>query len=174
VTSCPPGRTDEAAPEQSGRRLVLSAHRFGPALNLQLTLAGRLCADFDRGSNFCIIHASERRAPSSGVNDGVVADNPVRPQRGSLNATLIEEMAMKVLTMLVLASVLGMSSAVARADVPVVKKTPTVKAQTATTDAAPVKISQQDKMRLCAKQASGKKGAERKAFMKTCLSAKKA
>jgi hypothetical protein len=83
-------------------------------------------------------------------------------------------MAMKVLTMLVLASVLGMSSAVARADVPVVKKTPTVKAQTATTDAAPVKISQQDKMRLCAKQATGKKGAERKAFMKTCLSAKKA
>jgi hypothetical protein len=58
--------------------------------------------------------------------------------------------------------------------VPVVKKTPTVKAQTATTDSAPVKISQQDKMRLCAKQATGKKGAERKAFMKTCLSAKKA
>jgi len=24
VTSCPPGRTDKAAPEQSGRRLVLS------------------------------------------------------------------------------------------------------------------------------------------------------
>jgi hypothetical protein len=83
-------------------------------------------------------------------------------------------MAMKVLTMLVLASVLGMSSAVARADVPVVNKTPTAKAQAATTDGAPVKVSQQDKMRLCAKQASGKKGAERKAFMKTCLSAKKA
>ena len=27
VTSCPPGRTDEAAPEQSGRRLVLSGAR---------------------------------------------------------------------------------------------------------------------------------------------------
>jgi len=27
-------------------------------------------------------------------------------------------------------------------------------------------------MRLCAKQATGKKGAERKAFMKTCLSKK--
>ena len=81
---------------------------------------------------------------------------------------------MKVLTMLVLASVLGMSSAVARADVSVVKKAPTAKAQAATTDGAPVKVSQQDKMRLCAKQASGKKGAERKAFMKTCLSTKKA
>ena len=69
---------------------------------------------------------------------------------------------MKVLTMLVLASVLGMSSAVARADVPVVKKAPTAKTQAATTDGAPVKVSQQDKMRLCAKQASGKKGAERK------------
>ena len=33
-------------------------------------------------------------------------------------------------------------------------------------------ISQQDKMRLCSKQATGKKGAERKAFMKTCLSKK--
>jgi hypothetical protein len=57
-------------------------------------------------------------------------------------------MAMKVLTMLVLASVLGMSSAVARADVPVVNKTPTAKAQAATTDGAPVKVSQQDKMRF--------------------------
>jgi len=83
-------------------------------------------------------------------------------------------MAMKVLTMLVLASVLGMSSAVARADVPVVNKAPTAKTQAATTDVAPVKVSQQDKMRLCAKQASGKKGAERKTFMKTCLSTKKA
>jgi hypothetical protein len=51
---------------------------------------------------------------------------------------------------------------------------PTAKTQAATTDVAPVTVSQQDKMRLCAKQASGKKGAERKSFMKTCLSAKKA
>jgi psiF repeat len=82
-------------------------------------------------------------------------------------------MAMKVLTMLVLASVLGLSSAVARADAPVAKKEPTAKTQ-AITGAAPVKVSQQDKMRLCAKQATGKKGPERKAFMKTCLSTKKA
>ena len=33
-------------------------------------------------------------------------------------------------------------------------------------------VSQQDKMRLCAKQATGKKGQERKSFMKTCLSKK--
>ena len=33
-------------------------------------------------------------------------------------------------------------------------------------------LSQQDKMRECSKQATGKKGAERKAFMKTCLSKK--
>jgi Spy/CpxP family protein refolding chaperone len=33
-------------------------------------------------------------------------------------------------------------------------------------------VSQQDRMRDCNKQASGKKGDERKAFMKTCLSSK--
>jgi len=36
------------------------------------------------------------------------------------------------------------------------------------------KLTQQDKMRQCAKQATGKKGPERKAFMKGCLSKKKA
>jgi hypothetical protein len=83
-------------------------------------------------------------------------------------------MAMKILTMLVLASVLGLSSAVARAESPAPKKEPTAKTQAATTDSVPVKVSQQDKMRLCAKEAKGKKGPERKAFMKTCLSTKKA
>jgi len=42
--------------------------------------------------------------------------------------------------------------------------------------AAPQKTaasSQQDRMRDCNKQATGKKGAERKAFMKTCLSSPK-
>ena len=80
---------------------------------------------------------------------------------------------MKVLAMLVLASVLGLSSAVVRAEATVAKKEPTAKTQ-AVTEATPVKVSQQDKMRLCAKQATGKKGPERKAFMKTCLSTKKA
>jgi hypothetical protein len=81
--------------------------------------------------------------------------------------------AMKVLTMLVLASVLGLSSAVARADTPAPKKEPTVKTQ-AIAGGGAVKLSQQDKMRLCAKDAKGKKGPDRKAFMKTCLSTKKA
>jgi psiF repeat len=79
---------------------------------------------------------------------------------------------MRVLTMLVLASVLGLSSAMVRAEGPAASKAPTVKAQAAT--AEPIKVSQQDKMRLCAKDAKGKKGPERKAFMKTCLSTKKA
>jgi psiF repeat len=85
---------------------------------------------------------------------------------------------MRVLTVLVLASVLGLSSAVARADTPAATKATSTKAATAksqgTIAASPEKVSQQDKMRLCAKQATGKKGAERKAFMKTCLSSKKA
>jgi hypothetical protein len=79
---------------------------------------------------------------------------------------------MRVLTMLVLASVLGLSSAMVRAEGPVTGKAPTVKTQAVT--AEPTKVSQQDKMRVCAKDAKGKKGPERKAFMKTCLSTKKA
>ena len=79
---------------------------------------------------------------------------------------------MKLLSMLILASVLGLSSAVASADSPATGKA--TKAQGAIAGPAPEKVSQQDKMRLCAKQATGKKGAERKAFMKTCLSTKKA
>ena len=35
------------------------------------------------------------------------------------------------------------------------------------------KTPQQEKMSMCNKDATGKKGDERKAFMKTCLSAKK-
>lgn len=35
------------------------------------------------------------------------------------------------------------------------------------------KTPQQNKMAMCNKEAVGKKGAERKDFMKTCLSAKK-
>ena len=39
---------------------------------------------------------------------------------------------------------------------------------------APATNSQQDKMKACNAQAEGKTGDERKAFMKTCLSAKPA
>ena len=42
------------------------------------------------------------------------------------------------------------------------------------TGAKAIKMSQQDRMRMCNKQATGKKGPERKTFMKSCLSAKKA
>ncbi len=37
----------------------------------------------------------------------------------------------------------------------------------------PIAMSQQDRMRMCSKQATGKKGAERKAFMKSCLTTRK-
>ncbi len=81
---------------------------------------------------------------------------------------------MKIVTMLMLAGVLSLSGAAAGADTPVVTKAATAKTQQAATSGGPVKVSQQDKMRLCAKQATGKKGPERKVFMKTCLSSKKA
>ena len=48
-------------------------------------------------------------------------------------------------------------------------KTDAMKTDTKKSDAM---SSQQEKMKLCAKQASGKKGAERKTFMKDCLSKK--
>lgn len=37
----------------------------------------------------------------------------------------------------------------------------------------PILMSQQDRMRMCSKQATGKKGTERKTFMKSCLTTKK-
>ena len=40
-------------------------------------------------------------------------------------------------------------------------------------EAAPAKTAQQSKMVTCNADATGKKGDERKAFMKTCLSAAK-
>lgn len=40
--------------------------------------------------------------------------------------------------------------------------------------AAPAKTPQQEKMAMCNKDATGKKGDERKAFMKECLGAKSA
>lgn len=83
---------------------------------------------------------------------------------------------MKTLCAVALASLIGFAASAASAEDAAVaqprsaKSTPV--AATTTTPAAPVKISQQDKMRLCAKQATGKKGPERKTFMKGCLSKK--
>jgi len=77
---------------------------------------------------------------------------------------------MKNLYALALASLLALTASAAYADDAAVKQPRSTKP--IATAAAPVKISQQDKMRLCAKQATGKKGAERKTFMKGCLSKK--
>ena len=79
---------------------------------------------------------------------------------------------MKTLHALMLASFIGLTVSVAHAADAPTAKPQSAKAPVAATQAAPVKISQQDKMRLCAKEATGKKGAERKTFMKTCLSKK--
>jgi psiF repeat-containing protein len=79
---------------------------------------------------------------------------------------------MKTLFALAIASVIGLATTAAYAD-DVAPRSKVAKVQpTAAAPAAPTKISQQDKMRLCAKQATGKKGAERKTFMKGCLSRK--
>jgi hypothetical protein len=84
---------------------------------------------------------------------------------------------MKTLYALTLATLIGLAASTAYADDASNLKQRPAKLQAAvatagTPAAAPGKISQQDRMRLCAKQATGKKGAERKAFMKTCLSKK--
>jgi len=84
---------------------------------------------------------------------------------------------MKTLYALTLAALVGLSAPAFADDTSAVKPR-AAKIQAPALDAeaagAPTKLSQQDKMRLCAKQATGKKGAERKAFMTGCLSKKKA
>ncbi|HTS20261.1 MAG TPA: PsiF family protein [Casimicrobiaceae bacterium] len=83
---------------------------------------------------------------------------------------------MKTLYALMLAALFGIA-APALADDAAGVKTRTGKIETTAVAADPSgapKLSQQDRMRQCAKQATGKKGAERKAFMKGCLSKKKA
>jgi len=81
----------------------------------------------------------------------------------------------KTIMTALLATFLGVGTSMAQADDPVAKpkaaRTPPP-AAAAAPSAAPVALSQQDRMRLCSKQATGKKGAERKDFMKTCLSKK--
>ncbi len=82
---------------------------------------------------------------------------------------------MKTLTAMLLATFLGLGASVAQADDAVAKpKSPRAQPTAAAAAAAdtPVAVSQQDKMRQCSKQATGKKGAERKDFMKTCLAKK--
>jgi hypothetical protein len=99
-------------------------------------------------------------------------------RRAAFHPTItFKEITMKTLYALTLAALVGIISPVAFADDAAAVKPRPARIQTATlnadTAAAPAKVSQQDKMRQCAKQATGKKGAERKTFMKACLSKKK-
>ena len=81
---------------------------------------------------------------------------------------------MNYLQTTVLATLIALAAPAAWADDAPLAQPRSAKAATAPAvePAAPVKISQQDKMRLCAEQATGKKGAERKTFMKNCLTKK--
>ncbi|MEP6943067.1 MAG: PsiF family protein [Betaproteobacteria bacterium] len=85
---------------------------------------------------------------------------------------------MNKLNAMLLAAVFGFGASLAHADDTPTnaalksKATRPPVAQPAAAPAVPVKVSQQEKMRLCSKQATGKKGAERKDFMRTCLSKK--
>jgi hypothetical protein len=84
-------------------------------------------------------------------------------------------MKFKMLVTALLATFLGLSTGLANADDGTTKPKAARAAAPATTaapPAAPVAVSQQDKMRQCSKDATGKKGAERKDYMKTCLSKK--
>jgi len=80
---------------------------------------------------------------------------------------------MKTIHALAFATLIGFAVPVAHADDAVTAKPqPARAAATPVAQPTPVKLSQQEKMKLCAKEATGKKGAERKTFMKSCLSKK--
>ena len=82
---------------------------------------------------------------------------------------------MKTLQALTLAALIGLAAPAFADDAAVKGRSGKIQTAAVTTDAAGTpKVSQQEKMRQCAKQATGKKGAERKTFMKGCLSKKKA
>ena len=84
----------------------------------------------------------------------------------------------KLLILMLAGALAGAGSAMA-ADAPAAKpataapatKTATAAPAAKTATAAPAANSQQNKMKTCNEQAGDKKGDERKAFMKTCLSA---
>jgi hypothetical protein len=84
----------------------------------------------------------------------------------------LQEIAMSKFVVIALAALFV--TAAAQAAEPTVVARPAQPAAVAApaTPAHTAPLSQQEKMRECNKQATGKKGAERKAFMKTCLSKK--
>jgi hypothetical protein len=124
-----------------------------------------------------IVHSSDARSPSSDVNAHVAADVSSAAFE-SINYTFKEIAMKKTMYALTLAALVAFIVPVASADDTSAAKPRSAKIQTAAIKVdAPVasgKASQQDKMRTCSKQATGKKGDERKAFMKGCLSKKKA
>ena len=73
----------------------------------------------------------------------------------------------------VLSTALIGTSAMAQTAAPAAPaKAPAVTAKATTAKKAPsaAQLAQREKMKSCNKQATGKKGADRKTFMKTCLS----
>lgn len=93
-----------------------------------------------------------------------------------------EEIAMKTLYLAALIGLFTFQTAYAADGAPAVPNA--AKAQTAARPSAAgaaegqgiprsIQMSQQDRMRMCSKQATGKKGVERKAFMKSCLTTRK-
>jgi hypothetical protein len=102
----------------------------------------------------------------------------VWPSRSTHLQPTLEEIAMKSLYLATLIGLFACQAAYA-ADVGSAPKPKTPSAaKTADPGAAaqaskPILMSQQDRMRMCSKQATGKKGAERKAFMKSCLTTRK-
>jgi hypothetical protein len=91
----------------------------------------------------------------------------------------LEEIAMKTLYLVALIGLLACQAAHAADGAAPPKARPQTAAKTADANTVvaqtskPIQMSQQDRMRMCSKQATGKKGAERKTFMKSCLSTKK-
>src|SRR5437588_12918346 len=109
-----------------------------------------------------IIHRSDKRRLACGVNGDVV-----HASAGHIPSTRFKEMTMKK-TLYVLALLGWFASTAVYADdtatkpkatkaVAATKSDAASPASTGTGAAKPVLISQQDKMRLCAKQATGKK-----------------
>jgi hypothetical protein len=104
----------------------------------------------------------------------------VWPKRSTHPSNLrFEEIAMKSLYLAVLIGLFA-CQAVYAADAATAPKARTQSTgKNADTNAVagqatkPILMSQQDRMRMCSKQATGKKGAERKTFMKSCLTTRK-
>jgi hypothetical protein len=129
----------------------------------------------------CFIHRSTERISrwydvrgvDRSVNGGVADIGP------RIQNPRFEEIAMKSFYLAALIGLFAFQAAYA-ADGPSAPKARTQSAGKSTDANAagsaatkPIAMSQQDRMRMCSKQATGKKGAERKTFMKSCLTTRK-